>query len=482
MSLQNLEHRAAVKYFLELCAIPRGSGNEKEVSDFTADFGRKLGLDTIQDQANNVIIKKTGTTGFENAPRLILQAHLDMVCEKNKDVEHDFTKDPIQVYQDGDFLRARGTTLGADNGVGVAMAMAILESSELPHPPLTVIFTTEEEIGLFGAAALDAEHLDAARLINLDSGGDGVFTVGCAGGLRTVLTLSGRKEDLAGDYIGLKISIGGLLGGHSGGNINEGRANSVKLLGRFFAKIAENPAFIASLSGGDKENAIPREAEGIICIKSTDLPAITAALDILIADIKNEYVNSDPKIQISYAPVSDIASAFDRGTTNKIIAALRLLPSGVQNMDQNMPAYVETSLNLGVVAVRGGDITFGHAIRSSVTSRKYDLLSQLQEVAGLLNARLEFNGDYPAWPYRQNSPLRDVFVEAEKDLSGAEPRLVNVHGGLECGVFLEKNPGLDAIAIGADVQNPHSPDESFSIPSLQRVWKLLVEVLGRLRR
>ena len=482
MSLYDLEPKAPIKHFLDLSAIPRGSGNEKASSDFLAAFGRNLGLEVYQDKSLNVIIKKPGTPGYEKAPRVILQGHLDMVCEKNKDSDHDFEKDGIDVWQDGEFLRGRGTTLGADNGVAVALGMAFLESTDTPHPPLTVLMTTGEEVGLVGASALDPVHLaDAARLINLDAGGDGVFVAGCAGGLRAAITYLGRRGPIPGDYISLKISVEGLLGGHSGGNINMGRANAIKILGRLLDRASDYSTLLAKASGGDKDNAIPREAEGIICVKSADLPVVKDALDKLSADIKKEYNVTDPGITINYAQVPAVGTVFERSATKKIISAISLMPNGVQHMDKNLPAFIETSLSMGVFNTSdSGEATFLIAIRSSVDSRKREIYGQLQAVAELLNAKIEPGNQYPAWSYREESPLRDVCVQVSKEIFGEDPRIQTVHGGLECGVLLEKGPHLDAVATGARLFDAHSPDERLSIPSFANAWKTLKEILKRL--
>ncbi|MCL2702478.1 MAG: aminoacyl-histidine dipeptidase [Defluviitaleaceae bacterium] len=480
MSLRDLEPKQPVKYFLELSAIPRGSGNEKAASDYVAAFGRSKGLEVFQDAERNVVIKKPGTAGYENAPRVIIQGHLDMVCEKNKGVEHDFEKDGIKVVLDGEFLRAEGTTLGADNGAAVAMGMALLEAEDIPHPPLTVIMTTNEEVGLLGAAALPAEHLEGKYLINLDSGGEGVFTAGCAGGLRTVLTVNGTREMIPAGFTAVKLNVSGLLGGHSGANIKDERANANKLLGRILSFLSKDfDIRINSVSGGEKENSIPREAEVIGCIKSTDFGLAQNALNGLIQNIKDEYASSDPGVNIIYGETV-VGSCFNAATSKKIISALNVLPNGVQHMEQNLRCFVETSVSLGVVKTEGDDVQLFSAVRSSVASRKYEVLGRIREAASAVGAAMASGSDYPQWTYKKESQLCDICAETYKELNGKEAQFITIHGGLECGLFLEKAPGLDIVAMGPVIHDAHSPDERLDAASFERCWELLKAILAKL--
>ena len=480
MSLHNLEPKQPMKFFLELSAIPRGSGNEKAASDYVAAFAKGKGLEVHQDEEYNVIVKKPGTSGYENAPRVIIQGHLDMVCEKNTGTEHDFVKDGIKVIHDGGFLRADGTTLGADNGIAVAMGMALLEADDIPHPPLTVIMTTNEEVGLKGAAALSAEHLEGKYMINLDSGDDGVFTAGCAGGLRTVVKIPCTREVLPAGYSALKIDIKGLLGGHSGGHISKERGNANKLMGRVLVNLSHKfDIRVNSVSGGDKENAIPREAFAIICVKTSDLDEVKTAVNNFLSDIKKEYIVSDPNIEI-LCEESVVGSCFNITSTKSIIAAINILPNGVQHREQSLPEFVETSVSLGVVKTIGDRVEIYSSIRSSVSSRKYEVSARIREAASAVGAEFQAGSDYPAWAFRKDSKIRDICCETYEEMYGGEAKVRTIHGGLECGLFLEKAPGLDVVAMAPATYDIHSPDERLDIASFARCWELLKKVLGKL--
>lgn len=483
----NLEPQKVFEFFSEISAIPRGSGNEKAASDYVMAFARGKGFEASQDAAKNAVVYKPGTAGYEKAPRVILQGHLDMVCEKNRDVVHDFMKDGIKLVYDPDsgFIRGSGTTLGGDNGIAVAMVLAVLDGADIPHPPLTAIFTTQEETGMHGAAALDPKHLAAGRMINLDSAKDGIFTAGCAGGLRTRLTVSGDITDAPAGMKGLDITVSGLKGGHSGSDINKERGNANKLLGRVLTAFLQGfDIRLVRINGGEKENAIPRDASAKVLVNSADADDAISLGMKLAADIKNEYSHSDPAVSITIRESGVENRAFSKETTERVVITLSLLPSGVQHMEQALPGFVETSLSLGVVRTIDNGVTFHSSLRSSVASRKYAMLSQIKNAAAILGATLETNGDYPAWAYKKESALRDICAKAYLDLFGEAAEVSATHGGLECGILLEKAKGvgreLDIVAFGPDIFDNHSPDERMSVPSVARTWELLKEVLKRL--
>jgi dipeptidase D len=357
--------------------------------------------------------------------------------------------------------------------------MALLESNDIPHPPLTVILTTNEEVGLLGAAALSAEHLEGKYMINLDSGGDGLFTAGCAGGLRTVLTIPCTREVLPAGFSSVKINVKGLLGGHSGGNIKLERGNANKLIGRILSVLNESfDVRINTISGGDKENAIPREAEAVVCIKTSDLASAKKTIDTLAADIKTEYATSDPNIIISHEDIF-IGSCFNVSSSKKIIITLNILPCGLQHMDQNLPA-VETSVSVGVVRTENDSVKIFSAIRSSVASRKYEVRGRIRDIAAVAGAEYEAGSEYTGWAFKKDSHLHAVCAETYKELYEADAKFLMVHGGLECGLFLEKAPGLDIVAMGPNAYDFHSPDERLEIKSFARCWELLKAVLAKL--
>jgi len=387
------------------------------------------------------------------------------------------------VVLDGEFLTAEGTTLGADNGTAVAMGLALLESTDIPHPPLTVIMTTNEETGLLGAAKLDPVHLEGRYLLNLDSGADGVFTVGCAGGVRAVIAVPRTKEAVPVDYVQLKVTVRGLLGGHSGGHIKLERGNANKLIGRILTLAMRFDARISSVTGGEKDNAIPRESEAVLCLPKQNLAEFHKSLAALTQNIKHEYATSDPGVEI-FTEDATADSCFCRASTLNVTTALNLLPNGVQHMEQDMPGFVETSVSVGVVRTNDHNVEMHSAIRSSVASRKHEVLDRTRYVGVSVSGNLSTSGDYPAWKYKKDSPLLPLFEETYNEMFGSDDnkaRFIVTHGGLECGLFLEKAPHLDAIAMGPNTFGIHSPDEKLDIASFGRCWELLVTVLSKMK-
>lgn len=481
--LRDCEPKKVFHYFEQISRIPRGSGNEKAVSDYILAFALERGLFAVTDKANNLIIRKPATAGYESAETVILQGHLDMVCEKNKAVDHDFLKDPIRLYVDGDFIRAEGTTLGADNGIAVAMAMAILDSDDFPHPPLEIVLTTDEETGMYGAAALSAADLTGTRLINIDTEEEGVFTSSCAGGSKASLTIPIDYIDAPPDYAAFVISVSGLKGGHSGMDIDKERANSNRILGRILDGLLDDmDIYIEKISGGSKDNAIPRESEMTVLTEKIYSNMLIDKISEFGVQFRHEYFISDNMLQISIKPYEkEITKVFSKDTSKSIAAALMLLPNGVCAMSAISDGLVETSNNIGVVKTNETSVIITCAARSNVASRKRFILRQIESIARTINAANSVKGDYPAWEYTEDSVLRDIFTKTYSEMYGKEPKIHAVHAGLECGLFAQKIKHIDMISFGPDIFDVHTPDERLSISSVGRSWAFLLRVLANLR-
>jgi len=473
---EGLKPAKVLRYFEQLSQIPRGSHNEREVSDFLKEFGQSLGLETIQDDVMNIIIKKPGTKGYENAPVVILQGHMDMVCEKNEDTVHDFTKDPLKLYIEGDLLKARGTTLGADNGIAVAYTMAVLDSTDLAHPPLEVIITVEEETGMGGVIGFNKENVSGKLLINIDSEEEGVFFASCAGGIRANIKLDIQKETV--DITQYKLMIKDLKGGHSGLNIKDGRGNAIKLLGRLLNNL-ETDFTLVEIFGGSKPNAIPREAYAII--GTEEINGLTKEVEKWTAVFNNELVQTDHmKIEIVQTTAQN--EAYTKALKTKIIDTLVMIPCGIQTMSFAIEGLVESSLNIGVLSEKNNQLVFESAIRSSVKSLKYEILERVNKLAKLVDGSLETVSDYPEWAYNNNSMLQDLFKRVYKETTGKEASIDAIHAGLECGFFAEKltdtdGSDLDMISLGPDMANVHTPYEQLSISSVERTWTFFQNVL-----
>lgn len=479
-SLKNLDSFEAFKYFKEMNEIPRGSGNEKAISDWLVDFAKKHNFEVIQDEALNVIIKKPGTEGYENAPVVVIQGHMDMVCEKNIGTEHDFEKDSIKFIVEDDILRADGTTLGADNGIAVAFGMAVLASKEIAHPPIELLVTTEEETGMGGALALNPENIKGRMLINLDSEEEGTLLVSCAGGVRELIKLPITWEKVEENYVNCAVRIRGLKGGHSGMEINKERGNSNKLMGRFLHNLHNKIDFkIAALNGGAKMNAIPREFDADILVKEEDKGKLEELVKEWNEVFKNELNAADPEVKLTLDILGEKAEkAFSMDTTEKAIKTLFLIPNGVQTMSMSIEGLVESSTNLGVVTTKEENISFESAVRSSVRTLKDEITNRGRIIADLVGAEILFESDYPEWQYNPDSKLRTVFVEVFEKIYNKKPEINAIHAGLECGLFGGKfNGEMDMISLGPNIYDVHTPDEHISISSTERVWKYFVEVL-----
>jgi len=477
--LSNCKPADVFHYFEEICKIPHGSYNEKALSDYIHNWAADLGLASIQDEFLNLIIKKPATAGYENAPAVILQGHLDMVCEKNADVEFDFTKDPLDIYVDGDYIKARGTTLGADNGIAVAMAMAILADKNLAHPALEVVFTSVEEAGMDGAKGLDATYLAAKRLINLDSEDEGVFLSSCAGGATVTVSLDAEYEDLsAGDFVSYVLFVGGLWGGHSGMDIAKERGNSNRLLGRVLdgIKVAYH---LTHIEGGSKDNAIPREAKAVIWVGAAEAADLAAQVAEIGDVLDKEYEHSDPGlfVKLTQTDVSN-KKIFTQTVKENAIKLLIAVPHGVDHMSAALPGLVETSSNLGVVKIADGTIVYTCSVRSSVESRKWALTRRIAVAAEALGAACKISQGYPGWKYNPQSEIRNIFCDIYRQKYGKEAKILAIHAGLECGLFADKILGLDIIAMGPDMYDVHTPEEKLSISSTASCYEFLLDVLA----
>ena len=477
--LQNTEPKEVFKWFYEISQVPRGSGNERAISDFLVKFAKDRNLEVHQDKAMNVIIKKPGTAGYEKSPTVIIQGHMDMVCEKDASSNHDFLKDPIKFVVKGEMLYADKTTLGGDDGIAVAYALTVLDSKDIPHPPLEVLITTEEETGMGGAMALTDEHLQGTRLLNIDSEEEGVFLVSCAGGANIHVFFDIKKEAAKGKF--LKITVGGLLGGHSGIEINKQRANSIKLLGRILYNIKQNEKInIVEISGGSKHNAIAKDAHAVIAAENTE--AVLKIVEKMTADFKGEYRAVDKLLTVTANETQNPSGQmFTKELTLNLIDFMASIPNGVQYMSMEIHGLVQTSLNNGVLEEIDGKIKFTTSVRSSVKSALDEIVDILRIQAERCGAEFSKVSEYPAWEYSPDSPVRDAAVNVYKKLNNKEPLITAIHAGLECGLLKKTLPKVDAISFGPNLYDVHTPNEHMEIASVERVWKFLLAYLAELK-
>ena len=481
--LKKLDPERVFYYFEEITKIPRCSGEEKKISDYLVDFAKKNKLEVIQDEALNVIIKKKGTLGYENSPVVVLQGHMDMVGEKNEGADHDFSKDSIEIFIEGDFIKAKETTLGADDGIAVAMSLAILESKDIPHPPLEVLITTNEETGMNGAMSLNPEFIRGRILINLDSEEEGILLVSCAGGERNKVTIPIIWEENKKEMEGYIIKTEGLLGGHSGAEINKGRGNSNKILGRILNSINEKLGInLYRISGGAKTNAIPRTAEAGIVVEKGKTGILKKEISVIEDELKNELRCTDKNIKITLnLDTEEINKIYSKSTSDNIINFLMITPNGVKTMSGEILGLVESSSNIGIVHSTEKEVIFESSIRSSKKSlQKY--ISRITKIAGEVSGgRWESYSSYPAWEYNPNSYIRDLFKNTYKDIYGKDIKIEAIHAGLECGLFKEKFEDMDMVSLGPDMVGVHTPEERLSISSTKRTWELLTEVLKKIK-
>ncbi|MFB0917614.1 MAG: aminoacyl-histidine dipeptidase [Clostridiaceae bacterium] len=478
--LSGINNKKYLEFFEGLTRIPRGSGNEQKVSDHLVQFAVDRGLEYVRDEANNVIIFKKGTAGYENSQTVILQGHMDMVNEKNNDTVHDFENDPLKLRIIDDFIYADGTTLGADNGIAVAYAMAILHSEDIPHPPLEVLITTEEETGLKGATSLKKGLLKGTRLINIDSEEEGILIAGCAGGARVTHTMPVVYEKALGQQV--KISVTGLTGGHSGMDIDKIKGNSIKILGRVLYEISSlYPINVVSVQGGSKMNAIPREAMAVISINPNSKSQIENLVEKINFDIKNEIFTGDSGLKITCKYTDETEKQIDLQTSSRLLRFLMLIPSGVESMSPDIEGLVMTSTNLGVMDTENDSVVFQSAVRSSMGSSKKNLLDVLSVLAKSFGTGFEISSEYPQWEYSKTSELREKSKEVYKKLTGKELEVKVLHAGLECGILSEKTTDCDMISIGPDLYDVHTPNEHISISSSERTYDFVLELLKELK-
>lgn len=484
--LSSLEPHKVFEYFEEICSIPHGSSNTKKISDYLVTFAREHDLRYIKDQSNNVIIFKDGTPGYEASAPVMLQGHMDMVCEKDKDCNIDFERDGLELVLNDGIISANGTTLGGDDGIAVAYALAILDSSDIPHPPLEAVFTVDEEIGMLGAAAIDCSPLKSKIMLNLDSEDEGYLLVSCAGGVTAASHIPVSFIPAA-DKTLMSINISGLLGGHSGVEIDKNRANANILFGRILYTLNKKLSFnLVSIEGGLKDNAIVKTAVAVIAVNESDIQTVKDCVSHMEYLFKHEYVVSDPDIKVA-AEITDSSPAatandmMDNISTGRVIAALVNMPYGIQGMSSNIEGLVESSLNLGILKTTDTEVVLSYCVRSSIASRKQEMLDKITSLTELLSGYVTLTGDYPAWEYRQDSPLRDLMKDIFTEQYGREPVIQALHAGVECGLFAGKIPDLDCVSFGPDMKDIHTTNESMDVESVKRTWEYTLEILKRLK-
>ncbi len=475
---EGLKPERVFHYFEELTKIPRCSFDEKRVSDYLKSVGEGLGLETIQDEALNIIIKKPGSKGYESKPTVIIQGHMDMVCDRSEGFDIDFSRDPIPFEVRDGLIMAPNTTLGADNGIAVAMGLAILEDKTLEHPPLEVLITTNEESGMTGAAQLDKKNLSGKILINIDSEEEGKLLVSCAGGKRFSIEIPVNFKVTDKSSFTLKVS--GLKGGHSGMEIDKGRGNSNRLLARALDGLREIDYDLCHIEGGSKSNVIPRLSSAIICLADSDIEKARVIVNEMEKHFKGELSTSDPDVTLTLEKTKDRVKAFEDTVKLKVIAALLLVPNGVNSMSMDIEGLVESSNNMGVISTLEDKVVLENAIRSSVKSLKDMLSRQMEIIAESLGANWSSSGEYPAWQYRKDSYIRDLFAQTYREISGKKMEIEAIHAGLECGLFYELLGDIDMVSLGPDMWGVHAPGERLSIDSVERTYNILVEVLSKI--
>lgn len=479
--LEGKEPEKVFRFFEEIAAIPHGSGNVKQISDYLVEFAKKRNLKYRQDEKLNVIIWKDGTPGYEDADTVILQGHMDMVAVKTADCDKDMKKEGLELQTDGDFLCAKGTSLGGDNGIAVAYALAVLDSDTIAHPPVEAVFTVDEEIGLLGAAYIDTSDLKGRKLLNMDSEDEGVFTVSCAGGATVECILSYHRAPTNARIIEIKID--GFTGGHSGVEIDKGRANANCIMGRILLNVFQNVGMrIVSANGGEKDNAIAKISEAAIAVLPETVEKTQEIIERTFAEVKEEYQPTDPNAKIQINVMEEgLCEAISDMATLSVVVSLATMPNGIQRMNPDMPQMVQTSLNLGILRTDEKTVTLSYAVRSSKETEKNFLIEKLRAMTEIFGGEIKVSGTYPGWEYKADSTLRDTAVKAYESLYGKEPVVEGIHAGLECGMFADKIENLDAISFGPSMKDVHTTDEKLSISSTERTWKLLVKILEMLK-
>ncbi len=476
--LKNLEPQEVWQYFQEIAQVPRPSKKEEKIRAYLLDFAKKQKLEASTDTIGNVLIKKVATKGCEHVQTVVLQSHMDMVCEKNSDKEFNFDTDAIELVLDGEWLKANGTTLGADNGIGMAASLAVLASCKIKHGPIECLFTVDEETGLSGAFALQEGFISGNILLNLDSEDDGEIFIGCAGGIDTLAQLPIALESVPAGYFALQLGIGGLMGGHSGDDINKERGNANKLLARFLKQAAEELQLrVVDFDGGNLRNAIAREAKAVVVLPQSEKESLVAEFNIFAADMAEEYQHTDAGVQCKHQSIALPAEVLTKVSQDKLLNLILACPHGVLAMSSRMPGMVETSTNLASVKLDKNYAYFTTSQRSELDSRKYAASQMLRAVFELAGAEVNCSEGYPGWTPNPNSYIAQVAADCYERLFNKKPAIKSIHAGLECGLFLQKYPYLDMVSIGPTIRNPHSPDERIHIQHTEKFWLHLLDIL-----
>ncbi len=479
--LNNLEPQVVWNYFEQICQIPRPSKKEEKILQFLKNFAEKLNLESKQDKAGNMLIKKPATAGKENLKTVVLQSHVDMVGEKNKGTEHDFDKDPIEPYIEGDWVKAKGTTLGADDGIGIAAQMAILASTDIPHGPVECLFTVDEETGLTGAFALEEEFFDGKVLLNLDSEDEGELFIGCAGGKETTITFNFEKEYLPENHTPFKFFVSGLQGGHSGDEIHKGLGNSIKVLNRFIWNLNEKfDIRLTSIEGGRAHNAIPREAEAIVTINNENKEEAKKFFEEFKEAVKNELKVTAPDLDMEMEEEKNADFVIDKATQDALLDGIYACPHGVHAWSQEIEELVETSTNLASIEAKEDHFFITTSQRSSVDTGKDDIAAMVKSAFRLAGGKVEHSAGYPGWQPDTDSEIMKITRDSYKKLFDTNPEVKAIHAGLECGLFLQKYPYLDMISFGPTIKGAHTPEERISIETTKKFWHLLVDVIKKI--
>lgn len=479
--LESYDYKKVLYYFEQLTKIPHGSGNVQAISDYLAEFAKEQGVNYVQDEALNIVMFKEASPGYENAPVVMIQGHMDMVCEKNADSNHDFEKDPLKLRMAGDMLMAEGTTLGGDDGVAVAYAMALIADKEAKHPALELVITTEEETGMDGAKALDMSELKASYLINVDSEDEGVVLCSCAGGMRQTCTLP--LDRMPADGVAYDIALTGLYGGHSGAEIDKNRVNSVYAMTRLLFEAREQVDFsLQNFYGGLKDNAIPREAFATVVVEEEDTALFVKTVQNLAEKYKFELASIEPGFSVEIkAGETSAYNVLTPVAFEKLLFFLMQAPNGIQRMSGDIPGLVESSLNLGIFEVKEEEAEFNFALRSSSKTYKYFMRDKVEYLIDFLGGESSTHSEYPAWEYRRESNLREIFTEVFTEMYGKTPEMQAIHAGLECGLIAEKMPDLDMISIGPNMKDIHTPMEALDVKSTIRVYQFIEKLLERIK-
>lgn len=482
MNIADLSPKDVFFYFSRIAAIPHGSGNTEQIADYCLRFAVNHNLKSYKDDAGNVMIFADGTKGYENSEPVILQGHLDMVCDKKIGSDFNFETDSLRIRTDGDYVWAEDTTLGGDDGIAIAYILAILSSKNIPHPPLEALFTVDEEIGMIGARGLDTRFLKSKRLINLDSEIEGVLTISCAGGVRAHCDIPLQFTDTSDDMVAIQIELSGLKGGHSGIDINKHRKNALKIMGRLLEYLGDkSDVLLADVSGGRKANAIPKSAQAVVCVNKADETTVLQSAMEFFEILKMELKNIEPDIKMTAEKIEKAAKVTDKKSTRKLIFSLMQIPNGIQTMSPDIPDMVQTSLNLGIASIENDIFMMSFLIRSNASTGKQTTIQKLNSFIDYLGGKVVFTSDYPVWEYKIVSELRDVMISTYNEVYADKPVVASIHAGLECGILSGKISDIDMISIGPNLESVHTPDERMDVASVERCWNYLLRVLKNLR-